>query len=133
MVWTIVAGLMLAAYPWRPVAGHLAALAIVGMTLVELCLYGFRKIPFACSYLPGKANMHVVFWGGLVFLIWSFHEAAKVEGRMLRHLASGGLMILVLLAIAACVRWASEALANPAEELVFEEEYPPVVVTLKLN
>ena len=34
-------------------------LALTGVLLVERSLYQFQKIPFACSYLPGKANLNV--------------------------------------------------------------------------
>src|SRR6185503_21201234 len=36
---------------------HVIVLIIVGFLIVERSLYGFYKIPFACSYLPGKANL----------------------------------------------------------------------------
>ena len=35
-------------------AEHLALLAALGICIAELGLYGFHKIPFTCSYLPGK-------------------------------------------------------------------------------
>jgi len=74
-VWLLVAGLFLATSSWRLVLGHLIVLLLLGMLLVELCLYSFQKIPFTCSYLPGKANIHIVFWVGLVlYFNWSARE-----------------------------------------------------------
>jgi len=32
------------------------------MIMGEFCLQGMQKIPFTCSYLPGKSNFHVTFW-----------------------------------------------------------------------
>jgi hypothetical protein len=32
-------------WPWRPALGHLVALALLGIILVEIALYGTQKIP----------------------------------------------------------------------------------------
>ena len=61
--------------PWLHVAQHLVILALLGCLLVEIGLYKFDKVPFTCSFLPGKTNVQVIFWGfGFVvsiFGIWS--------------------------------------------------------------
>ena len=132
-IWLLVAASLLAVYPWRPVAEHLLVLLPLGMLIVEICLTGFHKISFACSYLPGKANIHVAFWGSLVLFIWVLNRAATIENRMLRHVVSATLMILLLAGLAAASHWLNEAIADPREELLFEEEYAPLLVTLKLN
>ncbi len=46
---------------WPPLAAlqHCIMLVLTGVLLVETSMKGFRKIPFACSYLPGKANLNV--------------------------------------------------------------------------
>jgi hypothetical protein len=54
-IWIIVAVSFLTLYPWQPVLGHLFTMLLLGILLVEICLYTFPKIPFTCSYLPGKA------------------------------------------------------------------------------
>jgi hypothetical protein len=51
--------LFLAIWPTGPAVRHMVLLAVTGFLMVELSLSGFRKIPFTCSYLPGKANLHV--------------------------------------------------------------------------
>src|SRR5262249_7529233 len=56
------AALFLWMWPLRPASGHLALLALLGLALTELCLLGAQKIPFTCSYLPGKSNFHLTFW-----------------------------------------------------------------------
>src|SRR5207237_10346833 len=64
-------GLSAGCLPW----GWSKALvpAVFGVTLslilVELLLLNFRKIPFTCSYLPGKANITV--FGVLYWLAFS--------------------------------------------------------------
>ncbi len=36
----------------------LIVMSLCGYLMVQFSPQGFRKIPFACSYLPGKANLH---------------------------------------------------------------------------
>ena len=46
-------------------------------------LIGFEKIPFACSYLPGKGNLHFVFWACALFLLPLINAAAQFEMQIL--------------------------------------------------
>jgi hypothetical protein len=129
----ILAGSLLAVCPWRPVLGHLVTMLLLGILLIELCLYTFQKIPFTCSYLPGKANLHFVFWACLLVFIRLLNEGAKFESRMLNHPLSCMLMILLLAMVAAGMGWLAEVRMSLAEELVFEEEYAAEIVSLNLK
>lgn len=131
-LWLFVAGFFSAMFPWRPVFGHLVVLLLFGMILVELCLYTFQKIPFTCSYLPGKANIPIAFWVGLVLLFQLVSTGARLEKRMLSHPLDCALMIFLLAVILAGLRWLIEARRKDIEELVFEEEYAPDIVSLNL-
>jgi hypothetical protein len=68
-VWLTLALLFLARWPTWPIAGHLLLLGLLGVIVVELSLYGFHKLPFTCSWLPGQSKVHVVFWGLLLVLV----------------------------------------------------------------
>jgi hypothetical protein len=122
-----------AMYPWRQVLGHLIAMLFLGAFLIELCLYGFRKIPFACSYLPGKANIHFVFWAFLLAFIRALKDAAEFEARMLRDPRVFLLAVLTIATATAAMRWHNATQARADEELVFEEEEPAQMVSLKLS
>ena len=130
-VWLLLAILFLFRWPTWPVAGHLAVLGLVGVIVVELCLHGFHKVPFACSYLPGQSKVHVVFWGLLLVLVPL--SAARVERGMLNRPFSYLCMVALLAMIAAAVRWRTAASAAATEKLVFEEEYPPELLALGLD
>ncbi len=78
-VWLASAGLSLHFRPWLHVAGHLAVLALLACIFVELSLIGFYKVPFTCSYLPGKVNVQAVFWGFLVVLATIGISTAEFE------------------------------------------------------
>ncbi|MCU1249036.1 MAG: beta-lactamase, partial [Edaphobacter sp.] len=130
-VWLLLAVLFLLHWPTWPVAGHLAVLGLVGVIVVELCLHGFHKFPFACSYLPGQSKVHVVFWG--LFLVLAPLSAARTERGLLNRPISCLCMVALLAAIAAAARWRTDASAKSAEGLVFEEEYPPDLLALGLD
>jgi hypothetical protein len=72
---------------WGIVAALLTVIfgVLLSLILTELLLYSFRKVPFTCSHIPGKANLPLL--GGLYWLVfavyaysmaslekWMFHE-----------------------------------------------------------
>jgi hypothetical protein len=119
--------------PPSQIAAHLAAIALLGAFLVELCLATFRKIPFTCSYLPGKGKIHFAFWAALFVFIRVLNDAAEHEARYLQRWSSTALLLgalgLMTLALAAL----SESHVRAQEELVFEEEESLETITLKLG
>lgn len=128
--WLLMATLFLLRWPTGPIVVHLFLLALVGIIVVELSVYGFHKLPFTCSYLPGQSKVHVVFWGCL--LVWVPLVAARFEIRILsRPLDFIGIALLLTL-IAAAAQWRTKAAAKSAEKLIFEEEYPPELFSLNL-
>jgi len=129
--WLLLAVLFLSRWPTLSVAGHLIVLGLVGMIVVELCLYRFHKLPFTCSYLPGQSKTHVIFWGLLLVLVPPV--AARVESVMLHRPLGYFCMIALLGMIAALVRRRTAASAQSAEELAFEKEYPPDLLALGLG
>lgn len=59
--------------PWQSDAEHLLLIALFGCLLAEISLIRFYKVPFTCSYMPGKTNIQVLFWGFFfVFFIIAF-------------------------------------------------------------
>jgi hypothetical protein len=128
-----IAVFLLVASPWRPALGHFCVMFWLGILLVEICLYTFSKIPFTCSYLPGKAGIHFAFWVGVLFLLRLLHEAAQLEGRLLHGLLSGATMIVMVALAAIGMRYLSASRAALTDDLLFEEAYPTEVTSLGLN
>jgi hypothetical protein len=120
-------------YAALQIAAHIAAMAILGALIVELCLFTFQKISFACSYLPGKANLHFIFWAALLASIYWLKQAADFESQLLDSTGGFILMILVLAATAIAMHLITSMRAQKAEELIFEEDALPEIVSLKLN
>jgi hypothetical protein len=129
----IITTCLLVVYPWRPALVHLGVMSGLGLLLVELCLYTFPKLPFTCSYLPGKAQIHFVFWGGLMIFIRLVSKAAELEGRLLRRPVGCLTMILVVAAAAFGMGYLTQSHAASAGDLLFEEQYPAGITTLRLS
>lgn len=128
----IAAPIYMAVWPWPRAVGHTAFLAAFGLLVIELALTGFAKVPFTCSYLPGKANLKIMFgvyWGLLIIVS---ELVTDVEQRGLRDLANyAWLMGITLLAwLVAAYRGRGMRARIPA--LTFEEHPQPAVVGLGL-
>jgi ABC-type multidrug transport system fused ATPase/permease subunit len=124
--WGVAAVLGSGFRPWTHVAMHLAALAAVGWLLTELCLIGVEKIPFACSYLPGKTNLQYLFWGLTVVFLVVAMQLANAEVKLLGHPAEFAALVGILTAIAAALWVFNRRKARQA--LLYYEELEPVVI-----
>ena len=132
-VWLGTAVACLWLWPSRQSVAHLLVLGLLGLAMADLCLLGFQKIPFTCSYLPGKSRVHMVFLAAVAVLVLG-SSGTMLERRALRETGRTALMLAVLLVVWISIRLATVALATRAEqELRFEEEIVPAVQGLGLN
>lgn len=126
------AAVFLSLWPWRPAVEHLVVLALLGITAAEIGLGSLHKIPFACSYLPGKSNLHMTFSLCLMWGLTATYWSAEFERRALSDGAKYAWVLAVLCIAVACARWRAVR-ANSDMELRFEEEIPPVIASLGLH
>jgi hypothetical protein len=120
-------------WPWWAAAGHLAILTLMAMILGELCLHGFHKIPFTCSYLPGKSQVHLAILGSLA-LLWCIILSVVYERQALADPKLFVPALIALAAVGACLRWRTSVHAKEEyAEVQFEEVAPPAVQLLGLN
>jgi hypothetical protein len=129
----VVGGVLVCFYPWRLVCMHLALLLALGVMTVELCLVTFTKVPFACSYLPGKAKIHFVFWASLFATISLTQQAVGFEGRMLLRPWRFLLLLVFLWMIAIAAAMLTESLGSKRDALIFEEKYEEQILSLNLG
>ena len=63
------------------------ACPFASMILAELGLHGVQKLPFTCSYLPGKSNAYRTFWLclGLLLALYATTGSFEVKGRLVEH------------------------------------------------
>jgi hypothetical protein len=132
-VWMASAALFLSIWPWRLAWGHLAFLGLWGIILSYACLFAFQKIPFTCSYLPGKTYLNMVFLGAMGFMLILL-KAVEFERSALENPGSYAQMLLILVITTVCARWLTVAQANSDEAVVeFEAVEQPEVFVLGLN
>ena len=130
-VWIAAAALVLVLWPWYQALGHLAVLLLLGAILVELWMNDFNIIPFACSYLPGKTNLHITFLLCLMLGLNAIYWSAGFERQALSD-PGKFLWMIVLLGIALAFAWRRRARFSAGMELQYHEELPPVITSLGL-
>jgi hypothetical protein len=103
------------------------------LILVELLLMGFWKIPFTCSYRPGKANltvMGVVYW--FAFTVYAYGVAALQ--RRLLSIGVQWLLFFILTVVALAALVFRRRTANVAGlRIVYEDEPEPEIQLLNLK
>lgn len=114
---------------WWAAARHVVFVALVGLILIEALTARFHKIPFACSWLPGKANLKVMF--GVYWLLFFFFSelAAEFDLAGLRQPPVFLRIGLLFCAALAILRWRRRT----DFRFVFEDEHEPVLTTLNLT
>jgi predicted permease len=121
-------------WPGRKGIEHVVVLAIVGVILVERSLYRFRKIPFACSYLPGKANLRVKLGAYGILFLFLCNVGVQIEAASLRKAASFTILALILLAAAAWSWFRTVRMAaSPDARVQFDEVPVADIFALDLN
>ena len=124
----------LSIWPGRPAIEHVLVLSILGFLLVQILLRKFRKIPFACSYLPGKSNLRLKLGiAGFAFLFavdvganleqWSMQKPA-------RYLSVAGLLIVVAIWAKQRTKQFSE---SPYNRIQFEDAASAEIYALDLR
>ena len=107
--------------------------ALLSWVLVEASLASFDKIPFTCSYLPGKANLP--YSAGLYFAIFATYSTAmsQIGYRALTGPRWQPLiwLVVVLTALAIGFRWHRRQRPESSDPIVFDDE-PEGLVTLRL-
>jgi len=132
--WCVSAAVLFSLWPRQQAAEHLALLALIGLIAIEGLLISFRKIPFTCSYLPGKVNLLVV-WISYLFIGLLMAKGLTMERQALIENPRGLIAIGAGLAIAAgALRWLGSRLADQAATPIeFEETLEPAVLSLGLS
>ena len=133
-VWCISTAIFFSLWPWRPAIEHVVVLALLSVILTELCLYGFHKVPFSCSYLPGKSNFHIKFWLFLMLGLNITFRAAEFERLALANPSKYAWTVAVLSIAAFFASWRTGSNAQSEEApLQFEDEWSPVILSLGLH
>jgi hypothetical protein len=132
-VWIFSALLCFAIWPAGAARAHTAVLVAVGMLLVEIASYRFVKLPFACSYLPGKANLNVKLGIYAILFFVAADLGVGIESWAMKRPSRFAVFFAILAAAAAWARRrTSQFIASPYNQLRFEDAPPAEIATLDL-
>lgn len=132
-VWIASSLLFFSIWPWPKAAGHLIFLGLGGVILTYLCLHHFHKIPFTCSFLPGKIPLHFVLLASPMFLL-ILSAAIKYEYQTLNDPIRYLVIVAMLSLTAIFVRWRTLAQAVSNDAVIqFDESPSPEVQELGLH
>lgn len=131
-VWLTVAALSLCYRPWHQVAEHLLILALVGSIMTDAALINVSKIPFACSYLPGKSNVQYVFWAFIIVFVPLAMIFSRYELSVLDH-PEGYALLLTGLLVPALLLWFINRHRARLAVLYYEESEPEVITTIGIG
>ena len=124
----------LPAYAWlwgpAPALGHTVFWLLMAGGLTELLLYRFRKVPFACGYVPGKANVKYL-WPVYALALTAYaYWTARLELWLLAEPVRWGVACTVLVVcLGACIALRRRRLAS-STPLTYEEEVEEAVQVL---
>ncbi len=120
-IWLLLSATAVARWPgWRSVAFALC-LGLFGLLVVRVSTVRLRKIPFACSYLPGGGNVHLIFWSAVLLLLPTARVVASGFHHSLQTIQGTLLLGACLLsAFLGLNRWLRDETADE-QGLLFEE------------
>jgi hypothetical protein len=111
-----------------PALEHAVFILLVSGLAMEAFFYRFRKVPFACSFVPGKFRFHV--WGiplALFFLVF-VSVTARIEKALLQSPTNAFFFLLVTGGL-----WLAFHIGNlrfyQEASLLFEDQPEPAMVT----
>jgi hypothetical protein len=140
MRWFGVLPLFLALTPfyfiwWPPgeALAHLIFSVTISVLLIEALTMELKKIPFTCSYPPGKANVTILWVGYWVgFLVYAFSMANLESWMVKRPVRLIPFYVLVAVIFAGFEWWRRRADAVGVT-LIFDDAADPAVLTLGLG
>jgi hypothetical protein len=103
-----------------------------GLLVVELSLQGWRRIPFTCSYLPGKrAVAHTAVTGVAGFTLFATFGGILAQTSMRNP--RGGIVIVGVLSVVLFVLRRTRIARWTEEPLMFDDQLPDEIQVLRLH
>ncbi len=132
-VWVLIAVVMLWRFPLWPTVFHLIVLGLFGLIVTDVGLLAVRKLPFACSYAPGKAKLHLIFWSGVLIGVPIANECGVLEAKLLATRVGSAFVVVTLTLCAAAARSLARRRWRSAGSIVFQEDEPADLIGLNLG
>ncbi len=120
---------------WTPAVAlaNLIFSITISVLLIEVLTMELRKIPFTCSYPPGKANVTLLWIGYWVaFLLYAF-SMANLESWMVKRPRRLIPFYLIVALLFAGFEWWRRRADAVGVALIFDDAADPAVLTLGLG
>jgi len=111
---------------------HIGFLVIFGCILVELSLMHFDKVPFTCSFVPGKTNIQFVFWAAAFAFTMLSLLFGIYERKALAQLSSYVTLMAWSTSIAVGL-WVFNRLRSRTAVIYYDEVLPEIITRLGLT
>jgi hypothetical protein len=108
---------------------HAAFGLVVSGLAVEAAFYHFRKVPFACTYAPGKLKLHFTAFPSLIGLLLTMMALTSLEKAILRA-PQYGLAFLAVAGVLCAVLWQGNRRFYRTTSLVYEDEPEAAMIEL---
>ena len=118
----LVAGVYIWIWPWESVAIHVLFGFWAALLLMEGLLIRSRKIPFACSFLPGKEKIHFYWLFYLLGFISYISILSALETAILRSPVYILYYMTAVLLVILGIRFYQTRFYYPQTPLIYEEE-----------
>jgi hypothetical protein len=110
-----------AVWGWKVATIHTLFLTLLALLLVERLLWRFTKIPFTCSYLPGKANLKVKLGSYFVLFLGLSSMLAAGELAMLKSPTAWTKVLPFFATVLALVIWRRRRHERELQGFQYEE------------
>ena len=131
----VLLGWVSATWLWGPLVGiqHAVFVGCVGYLVVQLLMHGVDKLPFTCTYYPGRAKF-TRFWPAYLTAFTTLtYTAAALEAAVLSSPRGYAILIVGVGGAAAALRWSRRRGARRLPALRFEEEPVEQMTVVTLN
>jgi hypothetical protein len=112
---------------------HVTFGLLLSLLLLNLLLVWFRKIPFTCSYFPGKSSMAIMalaYLLGFGFYTWAM---GMLEARLIRTPVALALFYALGILALRGVTLLERSQMDVDDSLIYEDQPDPVVRTLEIG
>jgi hypothetical protein len=103
---------------------------VISVLLMEGFFWNYRKIPFTCSYLPGRARIHLFWWAYIFSFLGYVVFMSLIEFELLKKPSNFIIFFIVAFGIFAALKVFQNYFLYKEIKIIFEEKPEPVMITL---
>jgi hypothetical protein len=108
---------------------HAAFGLVISVLAVEAAFYHFRKVPFACTYVPGKFKLYLTAMPSFLGLLVILTTLVGIEKTILAHPGKGGLFLAAAAAALFALREGNRRFYRKMP-LVYEDQPEAAMIAL---